>query len=114
MVITYNSHRVLKLLLERLEEFGIYPRLRGPNLLEITALYADVEIVMLLVETDHLKLKYITKTLSSRTDVTDELILAFDDFLFALGANIGEPKSIENLTGGGLFKSTSSGFANMC
>lgn len=46
--------------------------------------------------------------------MTDELILAFDDFLFALGANIGEPKSIENLTGGGLFKSTSSGFANMC
>ncbi|KAF4636355.1 hypothetical protein G7Y89_g1727 [Cudoniella acicularis] len=56
--IMYNSHGVLQLLLDRWEEFSACPRLKGPNLLEIVALYADVETVKLLAEADHFKLKY--------------------------------------------------------
>lgn len=40
--IQYNNHAVLKLLLERWFEYNQCPRLSGPNLLEIVALYADV------------------------------------------------------------------------
>jgi len=56
--IIYNSHEVLELLLDHWEEFSTCPRLKGPHLLEITALYADVETVKLLAKTDHFKLKY--------------------------------------------------------
>ena len=90
--IMYNSHRVLKLLLDRWEEFSTYPHLKGPHLLEITALYADVETVKLLAETDHFKLKYdanyslrdFAKRLTERINVTDELIQAFDELLLVL------------------------------
>ncbi len=36
--IMYNSHQVLELFLVHWEEFSTCPRLKGPNLLEITAL----------------------------------------------------------------------------
>ncbi|KAL8726875.1 MAG: hypothetical protein Q9166_006427 [cf. Caloplaca sp. 2 TL-2023] len=102
--IMYSSHRVLKLLLEHWEEFSTCPRLEGPNLLEITALYADIETLGLLAETDHLKLRYdanyslkdFAKRLTERVDVTDELIEAFDNLLHNLNANPERPRSRES------------------
>ncbi len=93
--IMYNSHEVLELLLDHWEEFSTCPRLRGIHLLEITALYADVETVNLLTKTDHFKLKYdanyslreFAKRLNERADVTDELIQAFDELLLVLNEN---------------------------
>lgn len=93
--IIYNSHGVLELLLDHWEEFSTCPRLKGPHLLEITALYADAETVELLAKTDHFKLKYdatynmreFAKRLTERVDVTDELIQAFDELLLVLNEN---------------------------
>ena len=93
----YNSHGVLKLLLDHWEEFSACPRLKGPHLIEITALYADVETVQLLTQIDHFKLKYdanytlksFAKSLTERVDVTDELIEAFDELLLVLDHNPG-------------------------
>ncbi|KAL9627831.1 MAG: hypothetical protein Q9204_006302 [Flavoplaca sp. TL-2023a] len=99
--IMYNSHGSLKLLLEHWEEFSTCPRLKGPNLLEIAALYADVETLGLLAETDHLKLKYdanfglrdFAKRMTERVDVTDDLIKAFDNLLDVLNVNPERPRS---------------------
>lgn len=102
--IMYNSHGVLELLLEHWEEFSTCPRLKGPNLLEITALYADVKTVNLLAETDPFKLKYdaeyslrdFAKRLTERVDVTDELIHAFNELLLVLHENPERPASRES------------------
>lgn len=102
--IMYNSHGILKLLLEHWEEFSTCPRLKGPNLLEIAALYADVETLGMLAAADHLKLEYdasfslrdFAKRLTERVDVTDELIEAFDNLLYILNANPGRPRSTES------------------
>lgn len=108
--ITYNSHGVLQLLLERWEEFSTCPRLQGPHLLEITALYADLTTVKLLTETDHFKLKYdpnyslkdFAKRLTERVDVTTELIDAFDELLLVLSEEPIIPESGESLMEKGL------------
>ena len=113
--IMYNSHRVLELLLEHWKEFSTYPRLKGPNLLEITVLYADVETVNLLAETNHFKLKYdanyslraFAKRLTKRVDVTDELIHAFDELLFVLNENPERPKSRQIMMEKGLLEQPS-------
>lgn len=113
--IMYNSHGVLELLLEHWEEFSTCPRLKGPNLLEITALYADVKTVNLLAETNHFKLKYdanysltdFAKRLTERVDVTDELIHAFDVFLLVLNENPERPRSRESLVEKGLLEQPS-------
>jgi len=110
--IMYNSHGVLELLLEHWEEFSTCPRLKVPNLLEITALYADVETVNLLAETNYSKLKYdannslrdFAKRLTERVDVTDELIHAFDKFLLVLNENPERPRSRESLMEKGLLE----------
>lgn len=39
--IIYNSHNVLRLFLDRWHEYSICPRMKGPNLLQVAALYAD-------------------------------------------------------------------------
>ena len=108
--IMYNSHGVLELLLEHWEEFSTCPRLKGPNLLETTALYADVETVNLLAKTDHFKLIYdanyslrdFAKRLTERIDVTDELIHAFDELLLVLNENPESPRSRQTFTEKGL------------
>ena len=92
--IMYNSHGVLELLLGHWEEFSTCPRLQGFNLLETTALYADVETVNILAQTtNHFKLKFdakkyslseFAKRLTERVDVTNDLVDAFDELLFIL------------------------------
>lgn len=113
--IMYNSHQVLELFLVHWEEFSTCPRLKGPNLLEITALYADVETVKILAETHHFKLMYdanyslrdFAKRLTERVDVTDELIRAFDELLLVLNENPVRPKSRESLMEKGLLEQPS-------
>ena len=113
--IMYNSHQVLELFLVHWEEFSTCPRLKGPNLLEITALYADVETVKILAETNHFKLMYdanyslrdFAKRLTERADVTDELIRAFDKLLLVLNENPVRPKSRESLMEKGLLEQPS-------
>ena len=56
--ITYNSHEVLKLLLDRWFEYSVCPRLHGPHLLQIAASYADIETIHILTNTNHFMLKY--------------------------------------------------------
>lgn len=113
--IMYNSHGVLELLLEHWKEFSTCPRLKGPNLIEITALYADVKTVNLLSETNHFMLKYdakyslrdFAKRLTERVDVTDELIHAFDVFLSVLNKNPERPRSRESSMEKGLLEQPS-------
>lgn len=113
--IMYNSHGVLELLLEHWEEFSACPRLKGPNLLETAALYADVETVNLLAETNPFKLEYdaeysprdFARCLNERVDVTDELIHAFDELLLILNENPERPRSTESLMEKGLLEQPS-------
>ena len=87
--VAYNSHNVLRLLLERWFEYSECPRLTGPHLLQIVALYADVETVHILMKTDHLRLKYdcdyalgdFISRLNERPDATEKLVSAFEELL---------------------------------
>lgn len=56
--IVNNSHNVLRLLLEHWTEYSECPRLKGPHLLQVAALYGDVETLHILAQTDHFRLKY--------------------------------------------------------
>ena len=90
--IAYNSHNVLQLLLDRWFEYSECPHLKGPDLLQICALYGDMETMAILAATDHLSLKYdngcaladFRTRLNARPDVTDELIQAFEDLLIVV------------------------------
>ncbi|MCJ1231805.1 hypothetical protein MMC12_008484 [Toensbergia leucococca] len=87
--VAYNSHNVLRLLLDRWFEYSECPRLTGPHLLQIVALYADIETISMLTNTNHFHLKYdssyargdFMSRLSERPDVTEKLILAFDGLM---------------------------------
>lgn len=87
--VAYNSHNVLRLLLDRWFEYSECPRLTGPHLLQIVALYADIETISILMNTDHLHLKYdssytlgdFRNRLIGRPDATEKLVLAFDGLL---------------------------------
>ncbi|KAH7309753.1 ankyrin repeat-containing domain protein [Stachybotrys elegans] len=84
-----NSHNTLRLFLERWSEYSVCPRLRGPNLLEIAALYGDCETLAILSATDHLRSSQdknytvadFKTLLRRRIDVNEELIGAFDKLL---------------------------------
>ena len=90
--VAYNSHNILRLLLDRWFEYSECPRLTGPHLLQIVALYADVETISILINTDHFRLKYdssyalgdFAKRLSERSDATEKLILAFEELLLVI------------------------------
>ena len=56
--ITHNSHNVLRLLLDRWQEFSSCPRLKGPHLLQVTATYADLETIRILACVDHFAISY--------------------------------------------------------
>ena len=87
--VAYNSHNVLRLLLDRWFEYSECPRLTGPHLLQIAALYADIETITILTDTNHFHLKYdssyalgdFMSRLNERPDATDKLIHAFDGLI---------------------------------
>ncbi|KAK4207285.1 ankyrin repeat-containing domain protein [Rhypophila decipiens] len=89
-----NSHNTLRLFLDRWSEYTVCPRLRGPNLLEIAALYGDCETLAILAETNHLRSKQdknytlsdFKSLLRQRVDVTEELIFAFDKLLSVINS----------------------------
>ncbi|KAF4556922.1 Ankyrin repeat-containing protein 36 [Elsinoe fawcettii] len=83
--IMYNNHDVLQLLLDRWYEYSECPRLRGPNLLDLAARYADLRTLRILSEASHFRLRcdgsYVLErcmeTFRARTDVSDETEEAF-------------------------------------
>ncbi|KGO77701.1 hypothetical protein PITC_010650 [Penicillium italicum] len=97
--ITYNSHNVLRLILDRWHEYSVCPRLKGPNLLQIAALYADPQTLRILAATDHFRMKYDNQytlgdfgnRLRQRPDLTDDLALSFDDLLRVIN-QVPEPR----------------------
>lgn len=110
--IAYNSHNVLQLLLDRWFEYSECPRLKGPNLLQIAALYGDLETMGILAATDHLSLKYdqgylledFRNRLSVRPDATDELSQAFEDLLTVIQQNPPKLHGTEKLLESGLLE----------
>ena len=84
-----NSHNTLRLFLDRWAEYAACPRLKGPNLLEIAALYGDCETLAILASTSHLRSKQdknytladFKAILRQRIDVAEGLIVAFDNLL---------------------------------
>ncbi|KAL8715008.1 MAG: hypothetical protein Q9220_000965 [cf. Caloplaca sp. 1 TL-2023] len=108
--IIYNSHNMLKLLLDRWFEYTECPRLRGPDLLQIVALYADVETMSILSATDHLLLKYdknygisdFMRRLKPRPDATEKLIAAFEELLDVIKKDSNSNQGAEKLMQSGL------------
>ncbi|KAM5440430.1 hypothetical protein McanCB21832_000538 [Microsporum canis] len=99
--ITYNSHNVLRLILDKWHEYSDCPRLKAPDLLQAVALYADVETMRIIANMDHLRSRqdkeYIvgdfSSRLSQRPDLSEELALAFGRLLDAINdINIQKPK----------------------
>ena len=100
--VTFNSHNVLQLLLDRWFEYSQCPRLTGPHLLQIVALYADVETLAILTATDHLKLKYdrnyllgdFMSQLNERPDATPKLTQAFTELIAVMeqGCEVHHPQ----------------------
>ena len=110
--VTYNSHNVLRLLLERWFEYSECPRLTGPNLLQLVALYADLETMDILSKTDHFQLKYDSKyalgdfvcRLRERSDATTKHVLAFEELLSVINhyPPMSSPHGAESLMEAGM------------
>ncbi|KAI3552818.1 B-cell lymphoma 3-encoded protein [Colletotrichum abscissum] len=108
--IQYNNHSVLKLLLERWFDYNECPRLKGPNLLETVARYADVETILLLTAAEHLRsypdktyiLDHYKEVIDGRNDSSDELSVAFDELLSVLKMEAKAHGSIDELMESGL------------
>lgn len=115
--IVYNNHNVLRLLLDRWNEYSECPRLKGPHLLSLVAQYADIQTISILTSTDHhLKLKFdrdyilgdFATRLQQRVDVTEKLVDAFEDLLCLINQGSVEGGSIESRMESGLL--TAQGF----
>ncbi|KAK6495545.1 hypothetical protein TWF481_002594 [Arthrobotrys musiformis] len=108
--VIYNSHEVLRVLLERWSEYSRCPRLQAPHLLEMAALYADVKTLNILAESDHLRQQYdqgyvhsdFIDRLMERIDVSDELILSFKNLAGIISYNPGASKKLLNQLDAGL------------
>lgn len=108
--IQYNNHSVLKLLLERWFDYNECPRLKGPNLLETVARYADVETILLLTAAEHIRsypdktyiLDHYKEVIDGRNDSSDELSVAFDELLSVLKMEAKAHGSIDELMESGL------------
>jgi hypothetical protein len=85
MAVLNNSHQALRLLLDRWCLCSERPCLKGSNLLESIATYADVETMNILMDTDHLPIVYDiqdslvdhTKVLRTRFDASEKLVETF-------------------------------------
>lgn len=106
-----NSHNVLRLFLDRWSEYSVCPRLRGPNLLEMAALYGDCETLSILAGAEHLRSKRdqqytvadFKTLLRQRADVTEKLIAAFDELLAVVNIAPDPKKSDHGEPEPGLF-----------
>lgn len=120
--ITFNSHKVLQLLLDRWFEYSECPRLKGPHLLPIVALYADLRSISMLIATDHFKLKYDKKystgnfaaLLQTRFGSTEELRAAFDELLNVINREPDWKTSAANLMESGLLSAESPSLRSVC
>ncbi|KAL8902251.1 MAG: hypothetical protein Q9207_004818 [Kuettlingeria erythrocarpa] len=91
--ITHNSHKVLQLLLDRWFEYTECPRLKGTHLLQIAAMYADIETIEILKSTDHFELTYdrsyiaadFATLLHKRWDFSEKLSTAFGELIQLIG-----------------------------
>ena len=110
--ITHNSHKVLKLLLDRWYEYSECPRLKGPHMLPLVAQFADVETIHILTQTDHLKLKYdpsykrdtYFNVLRTRHDFDEKLEHAFRELFEILDHQARPDYTVEGaMEAGGLF-----------
>lgn len=106
--ITHNSHKVLQLLLNRWSEYSECPRLKGTHLLQIAALYADIQTIDILKNTNHFALSYdrsyatadFSTRLRERWDVSEKLITAFEELIYIINKNpdsrVGTPRLMES------------------
>ncbi|KAK4676003.1 hypothetical protein QC764_0083980 [Podospora pseudoanserina] len=109
--ITYNSHNVLRLFLDRWSEYSVCPRLKGPNLIKIAALYGDVGTMDILANASHFRSNHdreytlgnFKAILRQREDVTEELVWAFDELLSVINAAPDMRKGEEDLMEAGFF-----------
>ncbi|KAK4642371.1 hypothetical protein QC761_508160 [Podospora bellae-mahoneyi] len=109
--ITYNSHNVLRLFLDRWSEYSVWPRLKGPNLIKIAALYGDVGTMDILANASHFRpnhdkeytLGNFKAILRQREDVTEELVWAFDELLSVINAALDMRRGEEDLMEAGFF-----------
>ena len=77
------------MLLDRSSHYKECPRLKGPNLLDLVATYADLETIEILTETDHLRANYDgsysshdhIEQLRARPDADEGLLSAFEGLL---------------------------------
>ncbi|KAK6357237.1 hypothetical protein TWF718_001560 [Orbilia javanica] len=115
--VIYNSHEVLRVLLERWSEYSRCPRLQAPHLLEIAALYADIKTLNILAESDHLRQQYdqgyvrsdFINRLMERIDVSDELILSFKNLASIISHDPKASKKLLNQLDSGLHSHRNSG-----
>lgn len=106
--ITFNSHNVLRLMLDRWHEYSVCPRLQGPHLLQIIALYADIETMHILAASHHLRSSYdnqfaigdFRNRICQRPDVTEALITAFDELLSIINETPDLSPSVMDLESG--------------
>ncbi|WEW59842.1 hypothetical protein PRK78_005323 [Emydomyces testavorans] len=114
--ITYNSHNVLRLILDRWFEYSSCPRLKGPNILQLIALYADIETINILAATEHFRLKYdkqytlgdFKSRLLQRPDVTEKLTFAFDELLDIVNQMPDMREGTESILESGFYSCSSS------
>lgn len=114
--ITYNSHSVLRLFLERWQEYSSCPRLKGPHLLHTVALYADMGTIAILSAAEHFRSRYDSQysagdfgaTLRLRLDFSEKLAAAFDDLLSILCVAPDLRRGEEGLLESGFFSCLSS------
>ncbi|KAM5371641.1 hypothetical protein ACJZ2D_007921 [Fusarium nematophilum] len=104
--IVSNSHGVLSLLLERWDQYYICPRLVGLQLLKMTAQYADLRTVSILLQTNHLRLKHDERystgdfdtLLHERLDVDKEMDLTFAELVAQVRTQAAQDMKLSHST----------------
>jgi ankyrin repeat protein len=107
--ITHNSHKVLRLIVDRWYEYTDCPRLKGPHLLRIAALYADVETLQILASIEHLRVRQdrnyaigdFADWLRQRADHTEKLSAAFEELLEVINSAPDARKGQDDLAEAG-------------
>ncbi|KAI9691740.1 MAG: hypothetical protein M1822_007812 [Bathelium mastoideum] len=118
--IMFNNHDVLQLLLDRWFDYVECPRLKGPHLLDLAAVYADARTIRILSSSSHLRMRndnaYVLgefrERIRDRAGVTTEIIEEFDILLGTLQQPASTIKSPESAMEEGVLspKGEGSGF----